>query len=76
MIPYELSQKVRGSTEEKKKFQPQAIIVFPTQALMSQVYDYLENYANYYEVSLKWPLHIGKIYSSETTYGHIIVGLT
>lgn len=77
MIPYETSQKLRGTQQtEKKKLQPQAIIVFPTEALMSQVFQYLESYANYYEATFKWPLKIGKIYGNTVEYGHIIVGLT
>lgn len=44
---------------------------------MSQVYEYLESYANYYEVKLKWPLKIGRIYgNSNPIFGHIIVGMT
>lgn len=44
---------------------------------MSQVYEYLESYANYYEATLKWPLKIGRIYAnSPPEYGHILVGLT
>ena len=62
--------------KEMEKIRPQAIIVFPTEALMSQVYEYLESYAYYYEFTFKWPLKIGKIYSNYCTFGHIIVGLT
>ena len=75
MTPHQASLKSRGA-KENEKIRPQAIIVFPTEALMSQVYDYLESYANFYEMKYKWPLKIGKIYAGETKYGHIIVGLT
>lgn len=43
---------------------------------MSQVYEYLESYANYYEATFKWPLKIGRIYGNILEHGHIIVGLT
>jgi len=40
MIPHQASSKGRGS-KDNEKMRPQAIIVFPTEALMSQVYEYL-----------------------------------
>jgi hypothetical protein len=47
----------------------------PTEALMSQVYDYLEGYADYYLSRYKWKLNIGLCYSGGMTSGHIIVGM-
>jgi superfamily II DNA/RNA helicase len=75
MIPYQCQQKSRSS-KESDRFIPQAIIVFPTEALMSQVFEYLQAYANYYECKLKWPLKIGRIYGNVQEKGHIIVGLS
>ena len=43
---------------------------------MTQVYEYLIAFANYYEVHYKWNLKIGRIYSDVLEMGHIIVGLT
>lgn len=41
--------KSQGSRNQEKEInRPQAIIVLPTEALMAQVYDYLEGYADYY----------------------------
>lgn len=74
MIPLQSSKTVRGG-KDNEKVRPQAIIVFPTEALMMQVYEYLESYAHFYEFTFKWPLKIGKIYANHCTFGHIIVGL-
>lgn len=43
---------------------------------MSQIYEYLDNYAFYYESEFRWPLKIGSVFSNKTEPGHIIVGLT
>ena len=75
MIPLKATKLLRG-TKEMEKVRPQALIVVPTEALMAQVYEYLENYAYFYESVYKWPLKIGMIYSGCTSYGHIIVGMT
>jgi len=42
---------------------------------MTQVYEYLMAFSNYYEVTYKWSLKIGRIYSGMTYPGHIIVGM-
>ena len=43
---------------------------------MTQVYDYLIAFANYYEATYKWPLKIGRIFKNlEKEPGHIIVGI-
>lgn len=54
---------------------PQALIVVPTEALLAQVYDYMMGYADFYEMTYKWPLKIGRIYSTVFEIGHIIVGM-
>ena len=54
---------------------PQAVIVVPTEALLAQVYDYLQAYSDFYEMTYKWKIQIGRIYSTVNENGHIIVGL-
>jgi superfamily II DNA/RNA helicase len=54
---------------------PQAVIVVPTEALLAQVYDYLMAYADFYEMTYKWNIKIGRIYSKVYEHGHIIVGM-
>ena len=54
---------------------PQAVIVVPTEALLAQIYDYLLGYAQFYEDNFNWKLTIGRIYSTFSENGHIIVGL-
>lgn len=61
MIPYYSVQEARGG-KESEKHQPQAIIVLPTEALMTQVYDYLQGYAYFYEYKYKFPLKIGRVF--------------
>ena len=46
MVPYLSSRNVRG--KDIHEWRPQAIIVCPTEALMSQIYEYLDNYAYFY----------------------------
>lgn len=75
MIPYESIVKGRTAAETSKK-KPQGIIILPTEALMSQVFEQLESFSNYFEYVLKWPLKIGRVYSGTIEFGHIIVGLT
>ena len=43
---------------------------------MYQVFEYLQAFADYYEVQYKWKLNIGLNYASGDSSGHIIVGLT
>lgn len=43
---------------------------------MTQIYEYLDNYAGFYENRFKWPLKIGRVYSNKTEPGHIIVAMT
>ena len=43
---------------------PQALIVVPTEALLAQVYDYLVAYSDFYEMTFKWKIKIGRIYGS------------
>lgn len=47
----------------------------PTETLLSQVYDYLMAYADFYEMVYNWPLKIGRIYSTVFEFGHVIVGM-
>jgi superfamily II DNA/RNA helicase len=54
---------------------PQAIIVVPTEALLAQVYEYLQTYADFYEVAYKWNIKIGRVYSTVSENGHILIGL-
>jgi len=54
---------------------PQAIIVVPTEALLAQIYEYLEAYAGYYESNYNWTLKIGRIYSTYSEKGHVLIGL-
>lgn len=42
---------------------------------MSQVYDYLEGYADYYMSRYKWKLNIGLCYRDVLQWGHIMVGM-
>ena len=68
--------KSQGARNQDKDInRPQAIIILPTEALMAQVYDYLEGYADYYESRYKWKLNIGLCYSGAMTSGHIVVGM-
>jgi len=34
----------------------------PTEALLAQVYDYLMAYSDFYEMTYKWSIKIGRIY--------------
>ncbi len=51
------------------------MIIVPTEALLAQIYDYLVAYSDYYEITYKWRLKIGRIYSTVCENGHIIVGM-
>lgn len=51
------------------------MIIVPTEALLAQIYEYLTAYADFYEVTYKWNLKIGRIYSTYAEPGHIIIGL-
>ena len=47
----------------------------PTEALLAQVYDYLMAYSDFYDMTYKWNVKIGRIYGTVFENGHIIVGL-
>lgn len=51
------------------------MIVVPTEALLAQIYDYLMAYSDFYEMTFKWNVKIGRIYSTYFEVGHIIIGL-
>lgn len=67
------SHGAKGKSKEVNR--PQAIIILPTEALMAQVHDSLEGYADFYESRYKWKLNIGICYGKETAPGHIVVGM-
>lgn len=72
-IPY-LGQKYL-SNKDHEICRPQAIIVVPTEALLAQIYEYLEAYADFYSANYNWQLKIGRIYSNYLEKGHILIGL-